>query len=167
MTYKFEKDRGKFEKDIELTYVQLPHTVFEIIYRDFNTIPENSRMLALWYFIHHFYTNSGYESLKLKDTQAYLICGMLDAKLGQLQNIARWRCFDNFYKGRDDIDFEMALDIANQEKKDKKKERNKQDYQKRKANGKSFEERLKESRETEKNNLKEFINKHDLNIDIE
>ena len=156
MAYSFEKGRGKFNKAIELKYIQLPHEVYEIIFRDFNTMDENSRMLALWHFTYHFFTNSGYESLKLKNMNAYMLCTILDSKLGQLQNIARWRCFDEFYKGRDDIDYDMALEEYNRSKKEKRKERNKKDYQKRK----SFEE-IQKARETEVDKIiKEHLEKY-------
>jgi hypothetical protein len=157
MGYNFEKGRGKFDKNIELKYIQLPHEVYEIIFRDYSNLPEQSRMLALWHFTYHFFTNSGYETLKLKDMNAYMLCTILDSKLGQLQNIARWRCFDEFYKGEEDIDYEMALELYNKEKKEKKKELNKKDYQRRKnIDSKTFEE-LKAAREKEVN---EIIKRH-------
>ena len=154
MSYNFEKGRGKYNESIELKYIQLPHELFEIIYRDFNTISEHSRMLALWHFIFHFFTNSGFESLKGKDMQAYMLCEILDSKLGQLQNIARWRCFDEFYKGRNDIDYEMALEENIKEKKEKKKELNKKNYQRKK----SFEQQKAEREKEVEQILKEHLN---------
>lgn len=174
MSYKFNNDRGIFENSIELKYIQLPHEVYEVIFRDFNTMPEGSRMLALWHFIYHFYTNSGYESLKMKDMNAYLLCNILDSKLGQLQNVARWRCFDEFYRGRDDLDYEAALELNKKDKAEKRKERNKRDYQKRKLQaegkdnntGKSFDEVYAEDKANELKQLKEFTQRHNLNMDI-
>ena len=155
------KGRGKYLDPIELKYIQLSHDAYETLFLDSAQIPEASRKEALWFFISHYFTNTGYEALKLKDPLAYMICKLLDESHFRVQNNSRWRCFDEFYKGRDDIDFEKALDIYNQELKEKRKEANKK-YQLKK---KQQEYNPKDEHEKGKETLKDAMKKHGIEFD--
>lgn len=132
MSYNHSKGRGKYTDNIELKYIQIPHSIFKNLYIDFASFPEASRSLALYHFIYHYFTNAGYESLKVKDINAYVICKALDAETQIIQNNARWKNFDEFYKGRTDLDFDAAWEIEEAEKKARKKNTNRQYYQDRK-----------------------------------
>lgn len=156
----YAKGRGKFENPIELKYIQIPRDVLQDLFINFSSLPENSRMLALWHFCYHYLTNQGFDSLKLKDMQAYLLCLMMNEKTFVAQNNARWKCWDEFYR-QEDIDFDLAMERYQREKKEKKAERNKNDYNKRKLQQKTFEQ-LREEREAEVNKIiQKRLNKQD------
>lgn len=157
------KGRGKFTDPIEIKYIQLHHDLYKSLFIDGMQIPEASRKEALWHFIYHYFTNTGYEGLKLKDPLAYMICKLLDESHFRVQNNSRWRCFDEFYEGRDDIDYEMALDNYNKKLKERKRESNKAQYNKRKQMN------FNPGREHEegKENLKEAMKKHGIDFDEE
>lgn len=155
------KGRGKYLDPIELKYIQLSHDAYQILFLDSMQIPEASRKEALWFFFSHYFTNTGYEALKLKDPLAYMICKLLDESHFRVQNNSRWRCFDEFYKGRDDIDFEKALDIYNQELKEKKKEANKKYQLKKKQRDYDPNEEHEKGKET----LKDAMKKHGIEFD--
>ena len=154
MAYNSSKGRGKFEDPIELKYIQIPHSVFQAIYVDFASFPEATRELALYHYIYHYFTNMGYESLKLKDMQAYVICKALDASTEIVQNNARWKCHDEFYKGRDDLDYEAAWDLDQKEKRSKKKELNRKNY----IDKKQRETLLKNKQQEQDNIIKGLLN---------
>lgn len=128
----YAKGRGRYRNPIDLKYIQLPRKIYEILFLQYSYIPESVRGIALIRFINHFFTNCGYESLKVQDSQAYMLCNIMDEATQLTQNNSRWRCFDEFYKGRDDIDYEMAWDLHLEEQKQKKKELNKKNYRERK-----------------------------------
>lgn len=132
MAKDYSKGRGKFLGFIELKYIQLAHELYKILFIDTMQMPVESRKTALWNFVEHFFTNRDYETLKVTDPMAYMICKLLDESHFRVQNQSRWRCFDEFYEGRDDLDYEAALENYQKKLKDKKKEANKQQYQKRK-----------------------------------
>ena len=162
------KGRGKYIDPIELKYIQLAHDLYKILFLDCNQIPEASRKEALWSFIYHYFTNTGYEGLKLRDPLAYMICKLLDESHFRVQNNSRWRCFDEFYKGRNDIDYEQALEDYQKELKDKKKEFNKQYYLKRRQQQEPVDP--EKEHEEGKKNLKDAANKmgipyHDEDFD--
>lgn len=132
MAYNSSKGRGQYNEPIELKYIQIPHAIYHKLMIDYSFVPEHIRQLALWHFIKHYFTNEGYEALKVIDSQAYMICSALDAETRIVQNNARWKCFDEFYKGRNDIDFETAMDMELKDKRENKRERNRLDYLRRK-----------------------------------
>lgn len=126
------KGRGKFLGFIELKYVQLTHDLFKILFIDTRQLPEESRKTALWCFIEHYFTNSDYETLAARDPLAYTICRLLDETLFRVQNQARWKCFDEFYEGRDNIDYEMALELYQKKVKEKRSAYDRKRYQQKK-----------------------------------
>lgn len=132
MAKDYSKGRGKFLGFIELKYIQLTHDLYKILFIDTRQLPEESRKTALWYFIEHYFTNRDYEPLAARDPLAYTVCKLLDEALFRVQQQARWRCFDEFYEGREDIDYEMALDLYRKKQKDKRKEYDKQRYEQKK-----------------------------------
>jgi len=127
----YSKGRGKFEDPIELKYIQISRESLNDLFRGLNSIPENSRMLALWYFAYNFLTNEGFESLRLRDTAAYILCSQMNEKHFVVQNEARWNVWDNFYK-HENITFEEAFERERQKEKANKSAQNKRDYLKRK-----------------------------------
>lgn len=127
----YSKGRGKFEDPIELKYVQISRESLNELFRCLNSIPENSRMLALWHFVYNFLTNEGFESLRLKDAAAYILCSQMNEKHFVVQNEARWNMWDNFYK-HENITFEEAFERERQRAKANKSEQNKRAYQERK-----------------------------------
>lgn len=153
MAYNSSKGRGKFKDPIELKYIQIPHSVFQSLYVDFASFPEATRMLALYHYVYHYFTNMGYESLKLKDMQAYVICKALDASTEIVQNNARWKCHDEFYKGRLDLDYEAARDLEQEEQQQKRKDRNHKYY----LGKKDREALLREEKEKQDTIIKELI----------
>ena len=149
----FTKGRGKFENPIELKYVQIPRDILQSLFVGYAAMPEQSRMLALWHFCYHYLTNQGYESLKVKDLNAYLLCEMMNEKTFVIQNNSRWKMWDEFYK-QEDVDFDIAMDRYKQETREKKRELDRKNYQKRKSY-----EQLKLEREEEVNKiLSEHLN---------
>lgn len=164
----YTKGRGVFEDPIELKYVQIPRDVIVKLFIELSKIPEKSRFMALGYFCWHYLTNQGFEALKDKDIQAYILCEMMNQKTFVVQNNSRWKLFDEFYKG-ELTDFDAAMERHRQETKEKKRERNRLDYQRRKLGesiNKTFDERQREIEAKEKDNLKEFIDKHEIDVDI-
>lgn len=155
------KGRGKYTDPIEIKYIQLHHDLYKTLFIDGMQVPEASRKEALWAFVYHYFTNTGYEGLKLKDPLAYMICKLLDESHFRVQNNSRWRCLDEFYEGRNDIDYEMALENYNNKIKEKKKATNRIQYSKRKQAEYNPEKEHEEGKE----NLKEAMKRHGINFD--
>ena len=160
----YTKGRGVYTDPIELKYIQIPHDVFKFLYVECSGIPDHTKYSALYFFVNDYFTNSGFESLKLVDFQAYLLCRTMKEMTGSLQNNGRWKCFDEFYKGRNDIDYELAWDMYIKEQKEKKAELNRRAYQRRKTE-KEIEEMLAAEQQESIKNLKKL--KEDLNSDKE
>ena len=90
-----------------------------------------------------------------------MICKLLDESHFRVQNNSRWRCLDEFYEGRNDIDYEMALENYNNKIKEKKKATNRIQYSKRKQ----VEYNPEKEHEEGKENLKEAMKRHGINFD--
>lgn len=160
MSKDYTKGRGVYTDPIELKYIQIPHDIFFKLNHDFSFVSQSVRWMALGYYFNHYFTNCGYEGLKVSNPEAYFICSALDAETKVLQNGARWRCFDEFYKGRNDIDYELAWDMHIKEKQEKRKETNKEYYQKRKQAQGNIEERLQKESKEGQENLQDALNKY-------
>lgn len=132
MTRDNSKGRGKYEDEIELKYIQLPHKIYELIFLKYGRMSETDRALALLHYVYHYYTNKGFATLEAKNSNAFMLCDIMNEATFVVQNQARWKCFDEFYKGRNDIDYEIAADNYKKEIKEKKKETNKKYYLKHK-----------------------------------
>ena len=155
------KGRGRYTDPIELKYIQLSHEAYKILMEDGMQIPEASRKEALWFFFSHYFTNTGYEALKLKDPLAYMICRLLDESHFSVQNNSRWKCFDEFYKGDISKSYNEAYKDYQQEVKDKRKATNKKYYLKRKQQEYNPEAEHEEGKET----LKDAMKKHGIEFD--
>ena len=90
-------NRGKYTEPIDLPYIQIPKDVFNQLFIDYQSIPESTRMLALWEYFKHYFTNCDYELLKGKDSMAHLLCSSLDSRTYFVQNNARWQAYDRGY----------------------------------------------------------------------
>ena len=123
-------NRGKYTEPIDLPYIQIPKDVFNQLFIDYQSIPESTRMLALWEYFKHYFTNCDYELLKGKDSMAHLLCSSLDSRTYFVQNNARWQAYDRGYGQEYDTD--TLIEMKAQEAKEKKKQRNKAHYRKNK-----------------------------------
>ncbi len=160
MARDFSKGRGIYTNHIRIKYVQLPPRIFDLLFLKYGRMSESDRALALLHFVYHYYTNEGYESLEAKNSNAYMLCDLMNEATFSVQNNARWKCFDEFYEGRDDIDYDMALENYNKKLKEKKKESNRIQYQKRKQ----IEFNPEAEHEEGKENLKEAMKKHGIDF---
>lgn len=151
----YSKGRGKFDKPIEVKYVQISRESLNELFRGLLGISEHSKLLALWHYCYNALTNEGFESLKLKDPVAYLLCSQMTEKHFVVQNEARWNVWDNFYR-QEEISFEEALERETRERKEKKSERNKADYKRRK----SIEQEWAEDLENAKRVMQDFLDKN-------
>lgn len=122
MVKDFSKKRGEYTAPIELKYIQIPHCVYEVLCISYSSIPIETRKDVLWDLFCHFFTNQ--KIIIDKDESKYhnILYELLNEKTFVVQNNARWKCFDDFYEGRDDIDYDTAYDIYMQKVKDKKSE---------------------------------------------
>lgn len=137
-------NRGQYTDPIDLPYIQIPKDVYNQLFIEYSSIPETTRMLALWEYFKHYFTNSNYELLRGKDITAHMLTSMLDSRTYFVQNNARWQAYDRGYG--QDYDTDTLIELKQKEAKEKKKERNKKDYQKRK--GISQIEQIRDGEET-------------------
>lgn len=158
MAKDFSKGRGIYTDHIRIKYAQLPPRIYELLYLKYGTMSETDRALAILHFVYHYYTNEGYESLKTKNANAYMLCDIMNEATFSVQNNARWKCFDEFYEGNKDLDYDAALDNYNKKLKEKKKEDNRRQYQKRKQENIDLEKEHEEGKE----NLKKAAKQHGI-----
>lgn len=151
------KGRGKYDKYIELKYAQLPHKIYELLFIKYGRMSETDRALALLHYVYHYFTNSGFDSLEAKNSNAFMLCDIMNEATFVVQNEARWKCLDEFYKGNENLDYEAAYEAYQQEVKNKKKESNKQYYLKRRQQQEPVDP--EQEHEEGKKNLKETANK--------
>lgn len=127
MAKDYSKGRGKYKDNILLKYIQLPHKIYEILFIKYQKSPRLVRALACLDFIEHYFTNQGYSGLLVDpllgnmQNEAYAIADVMNEATYNVQNNARWMCFDEFYMGRNDLDYEAAFDLYEQRKKEKRK----------------------------------------------
>ena len=138
MAKDYSKGRGKYKDNILLKYIQLPHKIYEILFIKYQKSPRLVRALACLDFIEHYFTNQGYSGLLVDpllgnmQNEAYAIADVMNEATYNVQNNARWLCFDEFYQGRNDLDYEAAFDLYEERKKQKKKEYDKRRYEQKK-----------------------------------
>lgn len=155
------KGRGIYKGFLLIKYIQLPYRVYQILNFKYQTVPKEERMIALWYFVDHYFTNNGFEEIKDSHPMAYMICDILNEGTFSIQNNARWRCFDEFYNGDSSIDYETAEERYEQRVKESKKESNRKYYLKRKQ----IDFNPEQEHEEGKQNLKEAMNAHGIEFD--
>ena len=157
------KRKDDFTQPITLEYIQLNYKdIAKVLFIDYASMDEEMRKTALWEFVKHYFFNTGEESLELfrkKNPMAAMLFDMLDKGTEQQQVSARWASFENFYRGDDTLTIDDVFELKAKERKAKKKEANKQAYQRRKQI--DAEKYLEDNKRRDKENLE--LLKHELN----
>lgn len=127
MAKDYSKGRGRFKERLVLKYIQLPYKIYEILFIKYRQAPRLVKALACLDFIEHYFTNEGYDKLLAdpllegRQREAYAIADVMNEATYIVQNNARWLCFDEFYMGRNDLDYEAAFELYEQRKREKRK----------------------------------------------
>lgn len=152
------KGRGQFTEPLEIKYIQIPHEVYEYLFEDLDGEDIGKRKDALWAYVYHYFTNLGYDNLKLTNKTAFPVCKAIDRMTYNAQNNARWKCYDEFYKGDISKRYSEAHEEYLQDVKEKRKERNRRYYVKRT----NAEYNPEKEHEEGKENLKDAMKKHGI-----